>query len=56
MDHYLVLILAEVLGQIALTEVAIKGQNRKLLRKFIFQYASEKEELDASWAMTLSLP
>ena len=38
MDHHLVLILAEVLDKITLTEVAIKGQNHELLRKFIFQY------------------
>ena len=38
MDHHLVLILAEVLGRITLTGVAIKGQNCELLRKFIFQH------------------
>jgi len=38
MDHHLVMILAEVLDQITLIEVAIKGQNRKLFKKFIFQY------------------
>jgi len=38
MDHLLVLILMEVLNQVALTEVAIKGRNYELLGKFIFQY------------------
>ena len=33
------MILAEVLDQIALTGVAIKGWNHELLEKFIFQYA-----------------
>ena len=35
MNHHLVLILIEMLDQVALTGVAIKGQNRELLRKFI---------------------
>ena len=38
MDHHLVLILTEVLNWVALTRVAIKGWNRELLGKFIFQY------------------
>ena len=39
MDHHLALILAEVLNRVALTGVAVEGQNRGLLGKFIFQYA-----------------
>jgi len=38
MDHYLVLILTEMLDQITLIGVAIKCQNHELLEKFIFQY------------------
>ena len=38
MNHHLVLILTEVLDRIALTGVAIKGQNHELLGKFIFHY------------------
>ena len=38
MDYHLVLILAKMLIRIALIRVAIKGQNHKLLKKFIFQY------------------
>jgi len=36
MDHHFVLILAEMLNRIALTEVTIKGRNHELLEKFIF--------------------
>jgi len=39
MDHHHILILKEVLERIALTGVAIKGQNHELLEKFILQYA-----------------
>jgi len=38
MDHHLVLILAELLDWVALTGVAVKGQNREFLEKFTFQY------------------
>ena len=38
MDHYLVLIVAEVLDRIALTGVADEGWNCELHGKFIFQY------------------
>ena len=40
MDHHLVLMLVEVLDQIALIRIAIiKGWNHELFWKFIFQYA-----------------
>ena len=55
-DHHLVPILAEVLDQIALTRVAIKGQNHELFEKFIFQYVLKKKKLDATGLMALSLP
>ena len=35
MNHYLVLILAEVLDRISFTWVVIKGQNHELLRKLV---------------------
>jgi len=37
MDHYLLLVLTEVLDGVALTGIAIKGQNHKFLEKFVFQ-------------------
>ena len=37
MNHHLDLKLAKVLDWVTLTGVAIKGQNRELLEKFIFQ-------------------
>ena len=55
MDYHLVLILAEVLNQIALIGVTIKGQNHELLGKFISSMYSEKGELDASVAKALNL-
>ena len=56
MDHYLVLILVEVLNGITLIGVAIKGRDHELLEKFIFQYILREGELDASVGMALNLP
>ena len=57
MDHHLVLILAEVLDQIALSGEAVKGQNRD----FFFENSHpniplDTGELDALVAIALSLP
>ena len=38
MNHYLVLVLTDVLDWVALTGVAIKGRNHELFGEFIFQY------------------
>jgi len=56
MDHYLVLILAEVLDQIAPIGIAIKGQIMNFLKNSYSSVPLEKGELDASGVMTLSLP
>ena len=55
MDHHLVLILAEVLGQIALTGVAIKGRYHELLENSYSNTSSENGELDASVVMDESV-
>jgi len=55
MDHYLVLVLTEVLNWVALIEVAIKGQNHELLGKFLLHMALEKRELNTSMVMALNL-
>ena len=43
MDHYLILILAEVLDRIVLKGVAIKCRNQELLENFIFQCALKRK-------------
>jgi len=54
MDHHLVLILVEVLDQIAMTGVA-KVRIMDFLGNSCSSISSEKWELDASGAMALSL-
>ena len=38
MDYHFVLILTEVLDRVAMTGVAVKGQNREFRKKFTSQY------------------
>ena len=56
MDYHLVLIVAEVLDWVTLTGVAAEGWNRELLGNSYSNMTLEKGELDASVAISLSLP
>ena len=55
MDHHFVLILAEMLNRIALTEVTIKGQNHEILGEVRISVWPQRGELDASMVMALNL-
>jgi len=56
MDYHIILILAEVLDRVALTEVAVKVGIVNFLKNSHPNISSEKGELDASVVMSKSLP